>query len=133
MAIQRNNNTGSGGRIDKPGDYAVTVEKTETGKSKSGKSMLTVTFITDDEKRIRGYYCKGVDFHMKALSDLKIALGLKADSPAENMIDKRCGIAVDEQAPGEDGKVWMTISGYGKESEVDGHTPPKEEEETIPF
>lgn len=136
MAIARNHKAGGSGagRIDKPGEYVVSVEKTEVGKSKSGKAMLTVTFVTDDDRRIRGYYVRDLDFHMKALADCKVALGLKADTSSDQMVGKRCGIAVGEQAPNEEGRIFMTIEGYGKEADVDGYAPAiKDASDEIPF
>lgn len=124
---------GSVGRIDKPGEYKVTVEKTEAGPSKSGKKMLTITFVTDDEKRIKGYYVRALEWHMKALADCKIALGLKGDSPAELMVGKRCGIAVGAQAPTEDGRTFMQIEGYGKEADVEGHVHDTSSFDDVPF
>lgn len=123
MAIQRNHkgNGGSAGRIDKPGEYAVTVEKVDIGKSKSGKDMLTVTFTTDDDKSIRGYYVRSLDWHMEALKDLKSCCGLKPEVGIESLINKRCGLAVGEQTPNAEGKIFMTIEGYGKESDVAGY------------
>lgn len=120
MAIARNHK-GFGNRIDKPGEYVVTVEKVDIGKSKKGDAMLTVTFVTAEDKQIQGYYVKSKIWAMKALAECKVALGLKEDSAAENMVGKKCGIAVGEGNVREDGSHFMQIEGYGKESEVEGH------------
>jgi hypothetical protein len=118
MAIARTFR-GAAGQIDRAGEYRVTVEKMEVGKSKSGKPMLTLTFCTDEERRIKGYYVQSLVFHMKALDELKLACGLLATAPADQLVGKRCGIAVGEQPPTQDGKVFMQIEGYGKEQDAE--------------
>lgn len=135
MAIERNHKGfDSKGRIDKAGEYVVTIEKLETGHSKSGKEMLTITFVTDDEKRIKGYYVRTLEWHMKALNDLKVACGLDPKLPSQNLFKKRCGIAVGEQSPTEDGKIFMQIEGYGKETDVEGHmATPGGYSDEVPF
>lgn len=119
MAIPRKHKMG--GSISAPGEYRVTVEKMEEGISKkSQKRMLTVFFVTRDEKRIKGFYVAGLKWHMDALADLKIACGLTAADVAGKLIGKELGIAVGEQEPNAEGRVFMQIEGYGKATEVGG-------------
>ena len=135
MAIERKHK-GGGKRIDVVGDYRVKIVKTSSGMSKGGKPMLTVTFETDDEKQINGYYCRHLTFHMAALKDLKVACGLKDDAAADMLVGLRCGIAVGEQAPAEDGTIFMQVEGYDKESAVPGapgEVSPKPSDMEVPF
>lgn len=124
MAIERKHKGGgaNSGRIDKIGDYIVTVEEAKTGLSSKKDKMLTITFVTDDEKRIRGYYVGKHKFMMDALADLKASCGLKATDHHDGLIGKKLGIAVGAQDPTEDGKVFMQIEGYGKVTEVNAGT-----------
>lgn len=137
MAIPRNHRIS--GYIDEVGEYRVKVEQMLEGLSSKNKKMLTVTFVTDDEKRIKGFYVKELKFHMSALKDLKLACGLTEKDPASSLLGKRCGIAVGQQKPNDDGRVFMTIEGYGPEKDApaaDGlPNDIKEPEETdnVPF
>lgn len=117
MPIQRNVANG-GNSIKHPGEYRVRVVKLETGMSKSQKPMLTVTFQTLDEMQLKGYFCKGLAWHMKNLAVLKECAGLKPDSPAENLHGLEVGILVEPREPDEQGRVFMDIAGFGKAHEV---------------
>lgn len=118
MGIARNA-ANFGNRIDAPGEYKVRVKKMETRLTKeSQKPMLVVTFETDDEKVIDGFYVKDLKFHMVNLKELKLACGLKADASHELLLGKELGILVDRQKPQDDGTVFMQIAGYGKASDV---------------
>ncbi len=119
MAIQRNAATGQGNSIREPGEYRVKVAELTTGLSKAGKAMLTVTFQTADERKIRAYFVRELAFHMKALAEVKVAAGLKADAAAENLMGREIGILVEAGEPNpENGRVFMQIVGYGPASEV---------------
>lgn len=134
MPISRNAGNG-GSYINSPGEYKVKITQAASGMSKSGKPMLTVTFQTADEKSIRGYFCKPIAFHMKSLEALKLACGLKKDSPADEMIGKDCGIAVELQAPTESGTTFAHIVGYGMASDVTGDFAKSDADDisSIPF
>jgi hypothetical protein len=80
--------------------------------------MLTVTFVTRDERTIRSYFVKDLQFHMSALAELKKASGLPSAEPAEKLVGKEVGILVEPQAPDERGRVFMQIVGYGTKAEV---------------
>lgn len=138
MAIDRN--AGSlGNFVNQPGEYRVKVTETKTGMSKSQKPMLTVTFQTHSELSIRGYFVKTLTFHMKALEALKVACGMKVTEPADNLVGKECGILVEAQEPDANGKVFMTISGYGPAAQVTcepsqpGGFAPSDASDNIPF
>lgn len=119
MPIARNAGSEGGNYIESPGEYRVTVTKTETGHSKSQKKMLTVTFTTRDDKSIRGFYVGRVQFHMKNLEQLKTACGLLPAASADQLVGKECGILVEAQEPdASTGRVYMQITGYGKASDV---------------
>ena len=118
MAITRS--IGSfGNRITAAGEYVVEVIRTESGKSKKGKPMLTVTFSTSDEKEIRAWFVKELPFHMSSLVNLKIACGLKPEVSADELVGKSCGIAVDQKEPDEQGRIFFHVTGYGKVSDVE--------------
>lgn len=123
--------SGSSSTMD-PGEHRVVITEVQVGVSKSGKQMLTVVFQNDREQRIKSYYVRELVYHIKQLTDLKISCGLTEKSPAEELLHKRCGILVDPREPNEEGRVFMNIAGYGKESDVTdgGHTSTKDE---IPF
>lgn len=137
MSIERKHTGHASNRIDMAGEYRVTVQKTEVKPTKNGgKRMLVVTFVTDDEKEINGYYVQTLKWHIEALSDLKIACGLSAKSSTDLLMGKRLGIAVGEQTPQEDGRIFMQVEGYGKESDVDGFVeklPFEKNDDEVPF
>lgn len=116
MGIQRN--AGGGGSQVDPGEYVVTVHELKQGNSKAGKPMLTITFQTQDERTIKGYYVKSVQFHMHNLGLLKEAAGLRKEDPADRLHGRQVGILVENQPPGEDGRVWTQIAGYGPAADV---------------
>lgn len=105
--------------IDEAGEYVVSIKDMVVGKSSKGDPMLTLTFATEEEQTIKAFFVKTLKFHMKQLEDLKVACGMKADEDAMNLVGKRVGIAVEPQEPNEKGQVFMRITGFGKESEVD--------------
>lgn len=118
MAIPKNAGALGGKRISEPGEYLVKIHKTETGLSKKGKPMLTVTFETPDEKEIKGYFVKTIKFHMHNLKVLKIACGLKEADSADELLGKECGVLVEAQEPNEQGLVFMSIVGFGPAKDV---------------
>lgn len=122
MAIARNYR--QAGLIDAPGEYKVSVEKVEVVTSSKGKRMLKITFITADERRIRGFYVAGLKWHMDALRDLNIACGLKPDDVSTKLMGLSCGIAVGEGKVSDSGHAFMQIEGYGKASDVSNSPPP---------
>lgn len=105
--------------IDEPGEYVVSIKNLEVGKSTKGDQMLTVTFATDDERTIKSFFVRKLAFHIRQLTDLKLSAGLTETEDAMNLVGKRVGIAVDEQEPNEKGQVFMRITGFGKEADVD--------------
>jgi hypothetical protein len=135
MAIERNAASEGGNYIKDPGEYRVKVIETKTGMSKSGKPMLTVKFQASDEREIAGYFVKTLKFHMKSLETLKIACGLKITDSAENLVGRECGILVEAQEPTADGKVFMTIAGYGPAASVNPSAggPSNHEHDEVPF
>ncbi len=102
-----------------PGEHIVTIVDVNVGKSKKGQPMLTITFENDDGQKIRGYYVKGLDFHQTQLQALKTACGLKGETASDELLALKCGIAVDQNEPTEDGKIFMRIVGYGPAAEVE--------------
>lgn len=116
MAIERKF---GGTKQMKAGEYKVTVTDIKFGKSKSDKNMWTITFANDHEETIKGFYVPDVAFHLKQLKEIKAVCGLDEKDGPDKLISKRLGIAVEEQEPDQDGKTFMRITGYGKESQVD--------------
>lgn len=117
MAIERNA-AASGKFLDKPGEYKVKVSEVKTGVTKEKKDpMLTVKFETSEELSIKSYFVKKITFHMKALEALKLACGLTAVSPAEDLVGKECGILV-EMKEGKTGQQFSNIVGYGPVSSI---------------
>lgn len=119
MAIEKKYKGGKGMAV---GEHKVQVTDIKVGSSKKGDPMLTITFENEEGQTIKGYYVKKLAGHMAALGDLKVAAGLKIDSPAEELQHKKLGISVDEQPENENGQIFMTIVGYGKEADV-GSSP----------
>lgn len=135
MAIQRKQYGGApqgkSKNIRTPGEYVVRVAdaKVTMTKSKIGKDgkptkprrMRVLTFETLDgqELRINSYHVEELDFQMEAYKDCAVACGCSPESRADELLDKRCGIAVEAQKPTEDGKVFMQIVGYGRASDVE--------------
>lgn len=132
MGIQRN--AGGGGNfISDPGEYVVRIGETKTGLSKGGKPMLTVSFVTRDERQIRSYFVKDLNFHMSALKELKKASGLPEGEPAEKLIGREVGILVEPQAPDAQGRVFMQIVGYGTKGDVQGGETGFAQTDEVPF
>ncbi len=109
--------------INAPGEYVVTVIETKMTMTKAkedkpARPMRIVVLETPQGQKINGYYVGELAFHMEALKDLKVACGLKPDSNSDDLVGERCGIAVEAQLPGPDGKVFMTIAGYGSVKDV---------------
>lgn len=123
MAIERNAGGISGNYVKDPGEYRVRVHETKTGLSKSQKPMLTVVFHTWEDKAIAAYFVKTLTFHMKALESLKVACGLKVNETADNLVGKECGILVEAQDPTPEGRVFMSITGYGPANAVGVNQP----------
>lgn len=105
-----------------PGEHVVTIIETKVGMSRTNKPMLTVVFQNDHEQKIKGYYLRSETFSIKKLTALKQACGLKPEDPHDNLLGRRCGILVVEQKPNEEGQIFNEIAGYGKESDVEGHS-----------
>lgn len=118
MAIERKHKA-TGGNINAPGEYVVTITDVKSTMSKKEKPMCVVTFETADEKKINGYYVRDLKFHMVALKDLKLACGLKETDSAMDLVGKKCGIAVGEGKADEHGKHFMSIEGYGTVDQVE--------------
>lgn len=116
-----------GGNAMAEGEHVVQVIETKVGMSKSNKPMLTVTFQNDREQKIKGYYVRDLVFHIKALNALKVACGIKPEDAHDNLVGLKCGIKVEPQAPNEQGQIFMQITGYGKEADVEAPA------DSIPF
>lgn len=130
MAIERN--AGGSKFIKDAGEYKVKVKALSIAQNKKDKPMLTVTFQTDDERTIAGYFVKDLPFHKHTLKTLKTACGLTPDDSENDLIGKECGILVEPQEPTPDGKVFMSISGYGPAKKIE-FTPPKPATDEVPF
>lgn len=137
MAIQRNAVTSGGKRISEPGEYRVHITELKTKASKKGDPMLVVTFQTEDEKEICGYFVKKYAFQMKALAALKQACGLKDTDSADKLIAKECGLLVESGETNEKGHTFMEIVGYGPASDAASSQQAPEfksdADENIPF
>lgn len=117
MGIERN--AGGGSFIKHPGEYRVRVTLLTEGLSKKGQPMLTVTFQTENEETIKGYFVKTLGFHMKNLKELKKACGVSETTPAAELLNRECGILVEADEPDpETSRVFLSISGYGPASAV---------------
>lgn len=112
MAIAKNA-VGGGNSIKEPGEYRVKVTEVKVDKSKKGDAMLVVTFMNTEEKLIRAYFVQKLSFHMEALATLKVAAGVDPKAAAGVLIGKELGILVEVPPPGEDGKSFSQIIGYG--------------------
>jgi hypothetical protein len=108
----------SGNQIGE-GEHVVKITKVEVGNSKKGEPMLTLTFERADEARMKGYYVKSLKFHMKQLDAVKIACGLTAIAPNDELQGKKLGIAVELDQPNENGIRFGKIIGYGKWEDVE--------------
>lgn len=124
-----------GGKTIAEGEHVVTITDWKIGESKSGKTMLTLTFENFEHQMIRGYYVAGLQFHEKALAKIKAACGLSKEAKAAELKGKSLGIAVEPQEPDERGRVFMRIVGYGKASDVsaDGGRYEESRDNEIPF
>ena len=128
MAITAKYASGSG-RLE-AGEHRVTITKTENMMSqakeaKDGKEaklpqpMIKITFENEDEQKHNAYYVKTSKYAMTKLIDLKLACGMTAQDSNDDLLGKKCGILLAAQKPTDDGKVFMEIVGYGKESDVE--------------
>lgn len=116
MAIKKEF-VGGGSRM-LPGEHKVTVSELKMGVNSKGKPMLTITFKNDQDQKVKGYYTLGVDFIQKQLEALKVACGLDKNADGNLLLNKRCGIAIEEGEMNDKGQVFPKIVGYGKESDV---------------
>lgn len=130
MAIQRKQYGGQqSNNITEPGEYVVkiidkklTMSKAKVdkdGKEKPPRPMVVLTFETATGAKINGYYVKELAFHMEALKDCMVACGLPSSGDTDELLQKKCGIAVEKQKPGPDGRSFMSITGYGRASDVE--------------
>lgn len=141
MAIARN--AASGSYIDRKGEYRAKVTEAKSGMSKTGKRMLTVTFMTTDERSIKSFFVQELIFHMKSLTALKIAAGLTERDTADRLVGREVGILVEPQKPNQEGRVFMHVVGYGPASDVtensygegppDDFMPPPPGDDEVPF
>lgn len=118
MAIEKKYSS-DGGYIKQEGDYRVQVSEILLGNSRKGDPMLTITFATSTEKKIKSYFVKDFPYHVHQLNDLKEACGLERDCADELLADARCGIKVEAGEPNEKGQKYMQIVGYGPEKNVE--------------
>jgi hypothetical protein len=118
MAIKRNFTGGPNSEMQN-GEHKVTVTDLKVGKSRSGKPMLTVTFTNDNDESVKGFYVLENKVAQIKIKELKVACGLAPDADGMLLNGKRCGIAVERGQPNSEGKTFMQIIGYGKESDVE--------------
>lgn len=121
MAIQKNAKGTGGSFIKEAGDYLVHIVKTTMKLSKAKDPMVVVTFETEDEKMIDGYFVGKHAFHQHNMRVLKEACGLKETDKYDQLVGKKCGISVELQDPDQlTGRVFAQIVGYGPLSDLGG-------------
>lgn len=130
MAIKRNFAGGSSEMAN--GEHKCTITDLKVGKSKAGKPMLTVTFTNDNDESVKGFYVLENKVAQIKIKELKVACGLAPDADGMLLNGKRCGIAVEKGEPNAEGKSFMQIVGYGKESDVEASTAPVESVQVDP-
>lgn len=150
MPIPRN--AAMGRYLTEPGEYVAIIDKVEwlktnkgqpkidpkTGETKEPQDMLKVSFFTESQQEIAGYFVKGLKFHMKAYDLLRESCGLPKGAKSQDFIGKKVGILVELQKPDEMGRTFPQIVGYGPASEVSGAKDdtgfaPDESQDGVPF
>lgn len=115
MAIKK-----SFSKVIAPGEHKVTVvevEKTKTAQTQ--KDMLKIVFESAGGEKINSYFVKENEYALRDLGKLKMAAGLKMDSPSDELVGLRVGICVEPELSKKDGKTYMRVKQFGKESDVE--------------
>lgn len=119
MAIAKNAVSSGGKFISEPGDYLVEISEVQAGKSSKGDPMVTITFVTDEDKSIRAFFVKKHAFMMAALTLLKVSCGEKPEVNSAELVGKKCGIKVELGKPNDKGMIFAQIVGYGRPEDVE--------------
>lgn len=118
--------------LKEPGQYEALIIATEAKQSKAGDPMLVVTFKDmKDGGEINAYFVPKFDFMAKRLTKLKTVIGVSPTAKKEEMLGKKCQIAVrlQEIKPGKEKINEKTGQPYPPSSEVFDFGPIQEIEE----
>lgn len=123
------------------GEHRVKITAITVKDSKAGKPMITVEFVNEKGQTHSSFFVMANDFAMTKFKDLRESCGLEELEMDRYLLGKKCGMALEPGKPNAEGKIYMQVSGYGKESEVAGGSSPaakepgdsEPDEDSVPF